>query len=456
MKYLALTLGPITDTLMLGRKTSEIWMASYLFSSFMKKAIKEIKETTDAKFLVPFTDDDSIFEDKDDGIGMFHDRFILTTETATIDDIQKILQTQKNILASMVAQSIKKDEQKVRKYFDSYLQTYLFESEETFENPILDISNILDSIELHIPSLETEQDYLKLFLNRDIVLQSSLAKDSFGKKPSFESIEAISAQENDKEDFQAKNAQKYIAIIHADGDNLGTYIKSKTDVSEVSKNLFEFDKKAVKSIEAYGAIPLFIGGDDLLIFAPVINTNKETVFDLVQSLSTDYKDALQTQESTLSVGISITYYKYPLYEALSKSKTALFEASKSYKYANKEKNAVTVMAQKHSGQSFDFTIAKDEKSYQNFTTLINSVLNEGLELPHAIHHKLFKHQFLFDNIKEEQLKDTFENIFNEEIHKKEFKKGLELIQELMQTLGIKERDKLFSMLSTIKLIRGDR
>ncbi|CAA6823139.1 MAG: Unknown protein, partial [uncultured Sulfurovum sp.] len=42
MKYIALTIGPIVDTLSLGRKTSEVWMASYLFSSFMKNSIRKI------------------------------------------------------------------------------------------------------------------------------------------------------------------------------------------------------------------------------------------------------------------------------------------------------------------------------------------------------------------------------------------------------------------------------
>lgn len=458
MSYIALTMGPIIDTLMLGRKTSEIWMASYLFSSFMKKTIKELKNTTDAKFIVPYVDDEEIFNDKDDGVGMFHDRFILQSQTLSIKDVEKIIQNQKDNLSKMIASSIKADEQKVKKFFDSYLQTYLFQSEENFKNPILDISEILDSIELHTPTLEADEDYLKIFLNRDTILQSQLAKDSFGKKPSFDSIEVIASQEKEIENFQAKNAQKYIAIIHADGDSLGKYIKSQTDVSKVSKNLFSFGKKASQTIKEYGAIPLFIGGDDLLIFAPVLNNDK-TVFDLVENLSKDYKNTLDTTVSTLSFGISITYYKYPLYEALQKSQKALFALAKSYQYENtKQKNAVAISAQKHSGQSFDFCIAKDEKAYEDFTSLINNVLTKNLELPHAIHHKLFKHQALFKGIPIKRVADTFENIFNEDIHNDKFKEGLQNIQKLMETLGTDEQaqDKLFSMLSTIKLIRGDR
>jgi len=452
MKYIALTLGPIVDTLVLGRKTSEIWMASYIFSSLMKKTIKEIRETTDAKFIIPFVEDEALFATKDDGIGMFHDRFILTSENLCLEDIQTILTKQKRELSKMIAHSINRDEKKVDAFVQSYIQTYLFESEEQFENPLLEISDILDSIELHTPRVESDEDYMRLFLNRDILLNSSLAKDSFGKKPSFDAIESIAAQELG-EDVNATNAYKYIAIIHADGDNLGKYIKKQNDVSQISKKLFEFDKQAVKTIKKFGALPLFVGGDDLLIFAPVINNN-ETIFDLMNALSKDYQDTLQTQASTLSFGVSITYYKFPLYEALEKSRDALFSKAKKYQ----DKNAVAINAQKHSGQSFSFCVNKHEEAYTKFSDLIDAVLNKKIELPHAIHHKLHKHQALLQQIKQTQLQDTFENIFNEDMHKTKFKEGLTQIQELMSSLGLKkeEQEKLFSMLSTIKLLRGDR
>jgi CRISPR-associated protein Cmr2 len=383
---------------------------------------------------------------------MFHDRFILTTETLTLEDVEKILLEQKDAIATMVAQSIKEDEQKVKEFFRQYLQTYLFETTEAFENPILDISTIMDSIELHTPRLEADDDYLRRFLNRDIILNSALAKASFGKKPSFEAIDAIAAQELDDE-MTATNAHRYIAIIYADGDNLGEYIKNQTDVTQVSKKLFDFDKKATQSIKEFGGLPIFIGGDDLIIFAPLLNDGK-TVFDLLNTLSTDYKEALGTDESTLSFGVSLTYYKYPLYEALARARDTLFGVAKQYG----GKNAVAVSTQKHSGQSFDFCIGKNEENYSKFLELISSVLKEEIELPHAIHHKLERHKELFNSIPLERLESTFENIFNEDLHKSKFEKGLKDIQELMQTLGLRQdgQEKLFSMLSTIKVLRGDR
>ena len=448
MRHIALTIGPIVDTLSLGRKTAEVWMASYLFSSFMKNSIKKIKERSDATFIVPFVDD-NVLEEKDDGVGMFHDRFILSSETLTLEEVEAILQEQKDEIAVMVAKSIKKDEVKVKAFFSEYIQAYAFETTEEFENPIIDISKIMDSIELHTPVLETDEDYMRLFLNRDIILNSQLAKTSFGGKPSFRALDEIALGNDD----EFVNANRYIAIIYADGDNLGEFIKKQSDVTEVSKRLFDFDKKAVKSIDAYGAMPIFVGGDDLIIFAPLLN-NGRTVFDLLNDLSKDYKNALETEDSTLSFGVSFTYYKYPLYEALERSRDTLFDVAKKYK----GKNAVAVSLQKHSGQSFEFCIGKNEDAYAKFLKLVNSVLVDKVELPHAIHHKLDSYKKVFSAISKERIESTFENIFNEDLHKSKFEKGLKEIQELMGSLGLEKekQETLFSMLSTIKVLRGDR
>ncbi len=454
MKYTALTIGPIVDTITLGRKTSEIWMASYLFSSFMKKSIKKIKALDGVEFVIPYVEDDAIFEELDKGVGMFHDRFIFKSKDVSLEQVEKILQEEKDALSSMIARSIKKEEKKVKTFFDQYFQTYLFETKQEFDDPINEISKIMDSVELHTPPLECEEDYIRLFLNRNTILGSDLAIASFGNSPSFDSIEAIASQELDAEMTSATNAHKYIAIIDADGDNLGSYVKSQNNVTEVSKRLFEFDTKAAETIRNHGALAIFIGGDDLIIFAPVINGEK-TVFDLLNALSQDYKDALDTNESTLSFGVSLTYYKYPFYEALERSRDALFGVAKQHE----GKNAIALLAQKHSGQSFDFCVGKQSKAYDKFLALVQSILVKKLELPHAIHHKLKSYEKLFASIDyEKSLEHTFENIFNEDLHKDKFKQGLEEIRELMQILGNSKESQnlLFSMLSTIKLLRGDR
>ena len=457
MSYIAMTIGPIIETISLARKTSEIWAASYLFSYLMKKIVDELRQKDDVTFLIPFTEDEKLFEDEDGGVGKFHDRFILQSDTLTLEEVEAIVEKHKNNLGQMVAKSVGVDENSVRESISEYLQTYILHTRKSFEHPILEISELLDSIELHTPFIRSKKEPLRAFLRRDVVLNSDMAKKSFGKKPSFLSIPAIAAQEKSADDIEQsdtfKNAYRYIAIVHADGDNLGKLIKSKTNSSEISKALFDFDEKAVETLKSFGAQTIFVGGDDLLFFAPVLHKDGRTIFDLIDALSENYLEAVGGG-STLSFGVSVTYFKYPLYEALTKSRHALFGTAKSYR----GKNAVAVSFQKHSGQSFEFCVGKDEKGYEDFTRLLHDVLNETVKLPHAVHHKLSGLEHLIEGADADRLDHIFENFFNEDIHKKEFRAGLNALQSLFESIGVdeKSRKRIFSMLSVIKLLRGDR
>ena len=464
-RYIALTIGPIVDTLTLGRKTAEIWGASYLFSSFMKKVIDTLRQK-EVTFLVPSVEDESIFAVEDGGVGLFHDRFILTSETLTLEEVQTIITEQKEHLSETIAHSIKRELEPVQTYLEHYLQTYLIEVEGDYDNPTLEISDLLDSVELHTPPLPPGEDFMKLFLRRDTLLASEMAKEAFGTKPSFLSIPEIATQKEipqkgDDDDIYAKlrgtdgfkQAHKYIAIVHADGDNLGTYIKQQADPAIVSRRLFAFDKAAVKAIREYGGVPIFVGGDDLLFFAPVM-TQTEAIFALLERLDKLYTEKLDSDEVSLSFGVSITYYKYPLYEALTHSREALFGHAKQYP----GKNAVGLGIRKHSGQSFEATLSKSEEAYRLFRDLLRKVLIEDIELPHAIHHKLDTYRPLLTAAPTERLEMTFENLFNEEIHQTKFKDGLKAIRQLMETQGTDETslEKLFALLSIIKLLRSDR
>lgn len=465
MKYIALTIGPIVETISLGRKTAEIWAASYLFSSFMKEVINELRKKDDIEFIIPYVEKVEIFSSDDKNIGLFHDRFILKSEYVSLDEVETIIQKHKDSLAKMIANVIKKDTDKVEKYINRYMQTYLVEINREMESPITEISDILNNIELHTPVLESEKDYMRLFLDRDKLI----GKHAFNKENlSYKSIPEIAGtalklqtKNDDDEDIYKpfekndnfKQAYKYIAIVHADGDNLSDYIKSQENPSVVSQRLLSFDKEAVKVIKKHDALPIFAGGDDLLFFAPIL-TEEKTVFDLIEELSELFCEELKSDDVSLSFGVSITYYKYPLYEALEHSRDALFDKAKNLE----GKNAVHLNVRKHSGQSFEVTLGKAQKSYMQFKTILDDVLLKGLEIPHAIQHKLYGYMPLLTQISPDRLEATFENIFNEDIHKQKFEKGLEDTRNLIRSLGLKKQqlEKAFSLLSIIKLLRSDR
>lgn len=449
-----MTVGPIVETLSMGRKTSEIWAASYLFSSFMREIVRELREKEDVEFIVPFVEDDTLFAVPDNGIGKFHDRFIVRSQTLTLDAVEAIAQKHKSRLAAMMAEAIGKrdktapDAAEAERFLQRYLQTHLLRSD---SDDIDTISRRLDTLELHVPRLE-ESDLLHRFLRRDVVLKSAMAREAFGESPSFKSIPAIAAQEDDGDIEKSdafKNAYRYIAVVHADGDNLGAAIRASGSVKKISEALFAFDALATQTLERFGAQTLFAGGDDLLFFAPVLKSDGTTVFDLLDNLANDYAQAMG-KEMTLSFGVSVTYYKYPLYEALERSRNALVDTAKAYP----GKNAVAISVQKHSGQAFAFAVGRSEEAYALFTALLREVLGEKSELPHAVHHKLSRMQPLFSQTPPERIGYVFDNFFNEELHRTRFKAGLQRLRDLLEASGTAQQ--LFAMLSLIKLLRGDR
>ena len=188
----------------------------------------------------------------------------------------------------------------------------------------------------------------------------------------------------------------------------------------------------------------------------------------------------------MSYGVSVSYYKFPLQEAIEISAKSLWnEAKKSVWLSDynlegtvKKKNAIHINIQKHSGQSHELTLAKDTVLYKQFVQLLKSELNsdEKLHLPHALHHSLERVSTIVDSMPTDNIEPFFENMFNENVHQTNHKEALRAIQNILQLLKdhtylehIKRRYKtdgseetylkpsevVFSMLSIIKMLRGD-
>ena len=272
-------------------------------------------------------------------------------------------------------------------------------------------------------------------------------------------------KENDQEEYyktikegagdRFRNYQKYMVIVQADGDNFGDFIKelytqkdAKKYLSQFSKNLWEFSSKAVEKINNYNGVPIYAGGDDLLFFAPVAHTKindeknenvkiiiEKTVFTLIDEIDglfksyfTNYKNNEVDFESlieklnkkpSMSYGLSISYYKFPLNEAFELGISELFEkAKKTYK-----KNAVSYSVLKHSGQFFGTLFHKDENSYKTFKKLMNDFARDD-NFIRSIAQKLEPQEHTILSIAMEQDEDKrnalfdnfFENNFDESVH----------------------------------------
>lgn len=253
---------------------------------------------------------------------------------------------------------------------------------------------------------------------------------------------------------------KYVAIINSDGDFIGEALKSwQGDVGELSKILFEWGIETANMIKNYGGQAIYVGGDDVLFFAPVVNGTKH-IFNLLADIEYDFRSRFQGGSKvvpTLSFGISFTYYKFPLYEALELSKNLLKKAkeeksielppqfdqeaySQSILSAIQEnkirksdnngfRNAIAWRVLYHSGQYFEARIQKDTPKYEAFKNLLNhpSLKDEDFltSLVQLFRGNIAIWKNLHQEIEkrgEEPVNSFFRNYFDEYIHeeKKEF------------------------------------
>jgi len=424
MTYIALTIGPIYKTLSSAKKTRELWGGSYLFSYIMKQIISEFKER---EFVVPYIKNETIFNAGNE-VGLFHDRFIFEAKEGDKEALEKVIdEVLKTLSANM---KIAYD------FLKAYLQISVIEKKlKDGENPILELSPYLDTAELFLTVSQYKENPLTKVLKGD---NSFLTKDAFGEKKRFPSLPLIALHDmlkdnpeiksllhdDDEEsiyenrDYAFKNYHKYYAIVHADGDSMGKVVqglKGKEAFQDFSKKLFNYCNNAHDIITAYGGETIFAGGDDLLFFAPVVSGEK-TIFTLCDEISNDFNKEFEGTEATLSFGVAIQYHKYPLYEALEKSRSLLFADAKSGK-----KNNIAFSVTKHSGQTFKAVIQKGEKElYENFKLFSSNISGgEGIDnFLHSLHHKIESNKVVLAEISnsKERLTNFFDNYFNKEVH----------------------------------------
>ena len=420
MKYIALTIGPIYKTLKNAKKPKELFSSSYIFSYIMKEIVQKFKTR---KFVTPYIDE-NVFTISE--VGLFHDRFIFESQEGDYEQLQKVIDEVLEDVAlqlDITFESVK-----------SYLQINFIEKELADNaNPILELTLYLDTKEL---MFQVTQD------------------ESFAK--------ALRRKKGDKDNFLTEGKgiedkieklcyHNYYCIVHADGDKMGEAITNKTNIEKVSKALFDYCNNAHSEIKAFGGQTIFAGGDDLLFFAPVIGCDKSTIFNLCEKIAQDFSS--KVPEATLSFGISVNYVKYPLYEAVENSREQLFAKAKTG-----EKNSVSFKVTKHSGQSFEALIHKNEsQTYEKFLEFVSNVAkdDENANFLHSIHHKISSYETTLKTIlgDESKLHNFFNNYFNEAGHTeyREFFNNLVAYMFASQDLN-----QVYATLRFMKFVKGDK
>jgi CRISPR-associated protein Cmr2 len=425
--YLAITIGPIYETMMLCRKTREFWAASLLISLLSKELCEALKKNKikEEDFVVPHQE---IFKHDMKDIGLYLDRIICKVDGFDIKEIEtKIIIPAFENLAKFIG-SVK--DAPTADILKSYFKVYATLQSADESKPISDVSTTLNTLELFNiqASNSTNQKAIQSFLKNvntkynddhkvdkgsDNFIKNYYTKNDFNGHVRIPSIIEISTAElqknkseilktifnntiwkknpeeenvfkeiNKNEDLKVKNYHKYYAILQADGDKLGSFLmRSKSEtIRDTSKDLIDWCKKdALVALLTFNALPIYIGGDDVLCFAPVNNGSKN-IIELAYQLNQSYCNKKSTKEadSTLSISIQMSYYKSPMYESYQKSFPLLRKVAKENMYNGKKANSCSIQLELHSGQPHVFTFNFAEEYTQYILPLMSAMnINEN-------------------------------------------------------------------------------
>ena len=426
-KYIAVTIGPIFDTINLASSPSALWAASYLFSMLSKNICQTLTENgiNKEEIISPYYDPDDELLNKNDGVGLFHDRIIFRAENFPIEQFNKIKDEAIDKTLGLF-QFKSGDADYFKKYF--LVSAIAFES----DDPIPDSAKALDCLELAKPFVEERgsNPLLTMFHSDDTNRRNDEIKNRVTQMgiTDWQLIDnnrnVMSLQQIAKNRMPSKTAQKfkkfkYYAVVRSDGDRMGEIIKTlKTDqaIRDFSKACLYYCSKAAEKVKEYGGVTIYSGGDDLLALIPVENSRAETVFDFIKSVNTIFANSFSQYnvDVSLSLGVFVSYYKFPLYEALERSAGLLFGTAKSYR------DCAAIHFQKHAGQSEGLVIFNDslDRFIELYSSIIDGMEEPGSEIILSAMHKLALFRAMFNNTDtDEQIQNLFNNTFDAEDHK---------------------------------------
>lgn len=389
-----ITIGPIVKTIMNASSPAALWFASFSFSDITRRlcdAISNPENGFNAHILSPYYAGKS---EINDGVGKYHDRIIFTSNSLNPVKLDSIIEDVKK----NTADDFPFDDSRIatEDFLKKYLQisyVILDEKEIGNENCILKLSQYLDCLELMqtFPEKNAADPFMKIFIgdgrsdsHNELIKRSRLYKTIDSKNNQFStaghsngirSIESIASCDN-----KADNSLKwglYYAVVQADGDGLTKFLKNlvvkdtndeidqeKTNqrITSFSKACLEYNKTVAEMIHEFTGMTIYAGGDDLLFLAPLQKEEpekKKSIFSLCKEINQEFFKAVRTElgESakdipTISFGISIQYYKAPLYEAVAQARSLLDEV----KSSNETRNSCNINLEKHSGQSIRFLV----------------------------------------------------------------------------------------------------
>lgn len=228
--------------------------------------------------------------------------------------------------------------------------------------------------------------------------------------------------------IEFKKRHKYVAIIQSDGDGVGTFIsgqKDETKIKEISEALMKFSTVAVEKIVAFDGLPVYAGGDDLLFFAPLQNKEGHNIFKLLEDIQKLFAAQDLLKGKSISFGVSIFYYKYPLGEALENGRELLNKLAKKLVFEAKKKeaeptpathikNALAFRVMLHAGQSFAAVLRQKGDTWEHWKNLLSTHSKQDTAFVSGVVHTLERLGWLLEQACEDGTTEAFfDHHFNE-------------------------------------------
>ena len=451
--FIGITIGPIYDTIMLTSTPAGLWASSFLFSELAREIIVRLAESVSQDdFVTPMVEieDGKLKPLKYDGInlsgiGMYHDHIIY--RGCGIENANRAVNEAIECVSNKLSDG---KDTNYRDYFRRYFSVHTIKCEvDDLQSPISKFAKPLDALELqkNFIRVETENPLLSILDSRDEQGHNDNIIKMF--LPNIYGNDKSDWQLYDSENHHIKNIKEiacgtsepaepmkytsYYAIVKADGDNMGATLNGLTKPAQwraFSQACFNYAARSSKLIKDSGGVTIYAGGDDLMFISPLIyNGDKnvikaeKTIIDLLCNIREIFKcefkhyiDAEAVKKPAVSFGVSINYYKFPLYEAFAEVDGLLSGKAKSG-----DKNAAAIQLTKHSGQRIGFRIGNFDRSHdidgindlfgeKNSDEFLSSVLHKTGEFYRLINIPLEKKD-------KNTLKHLFKNIFDDEIHK---------------------------------------
>lgn len=487
-KYIGINIGPVIKTLSLARRPRELWSASYLFSFLMEYIVDEADKR--GEIIAP-KEWNNVVADDNLPVGLYPDRiYIRPNEGVVADDILK-----------PACDRFCKCLGVTSSYFNLMHTTCDGNSE---VEAVTELNRRLDLLELCVqaPDSDPQEEIMGIIQEGK---SSSLYKCAVGDDKDFsvETLAEISAaqlkmvvnediwknfsSEARREDGKGdpysvlgdgvKSFHRYFCVVQADGDNMGKTLTNESlkdgSISEISKALWQFGVNATKEIEEYAGMPIYAGGDDLLFLAPVRGKGSVSIFELLDKLEGSFqvvRDECRTalpelddkDLPSLSFGVSICYYKHPLYEALESARHLLFDVAKEVN----DKKAVAWKLEKHSGESFDACFSRKKTGLDEAFKNVAKQTVDGQTVTRAIHKCKSNWKLLtlcLQSDDNNRLDSFFKTILEETTQNRGYFDAVKkLMTELFNVQKPEDDDNLkkysntlYSMLRTAKFINGE-